>query len=228
MGLYIYAYGIKIDEVYTILGSKDDDIYRRIIECNSYRDLDEPLGHGTFVDSEIPVSKAIKDLVYGEWDDIKADAAYAFALLCICQSVRKDLPHDLDIKWGAETDLINTRLAKDFRLRNFDIEVLLASPFYLFDLPDIYDELDIEPYECPPIGILTQTNLRYLKNRLKKIKIDDETVNKLLNSKNPCPQCPGEPSGDQNKGYEYQNIKWIIEDINYCLDNGLEMFTILG
>ncbi|GHV11320.1 hypothetical protein FACS189491_02340 [Spirochaetia bacterium] len=114
--------------------------------------------------------------------------------------------------------MINTYLAKDFKLRNFDIEIILANPFRLFSLPDIYEELAIEPYECPVMGLLTQPNLRYLKNRFRKIRIDAGTINALINS----------GAEDQIKGYEYQNIKWIIEDIDYCLDNKLEMFTTLG
>ncbi|GHV81112.1 hypothetical protein AGMMS49944_29030 [Spirochaetia bacterium] len=222
MGLYINAYGIKLDEVYAILGSKDEALYGRILEHNSFYNLDEPL-HGMFTtDSEIPISKAIHDLVYDDRDAIKADA---FALLCICQYVEKTLPDSLDIKSGVHTAQINKILAKDFKLRNFDIEVLLQSPFYLFDLPDIYRELDIEPYECPVMGILTQANLRYLKNRFRKIKISDETITELINSGDPEAAVLSE---DQLKGYDYRIIKWIIEDIDYCLDNGVEMFTTLG
>jgi hypothetical protein len=179
-----------------------------------------------------PFSKAIRDMVYGNWDDIKVDAAYAFALFCICGTVKKNLPYDLDIKSGIQTGLINYYLAKDFKLRNFDIEVLLANPFYLFDFPDIYDELDIEPYECPVMGLLTQPNLRYLKNRFKKIKIDDEMIDKLINLDDGKPHIATIPPQAEEepffKGCEYRNIKWIIEDIDYCLDNKLEMFTTLG
>jgi hypothetical protein len=223
MGLYINAYGIKLDEVNAILGSKDGALYQRIVESKVFNvDVDKP-----DFGSEIPVSKALKDLVYDSRDAIKADTAYVAALYYICMYVRKDLPHCLDIKSGIETNQINYYLAKDFKLRNFDIEVLLADPFRIFNLPDMYNELDIEPYECPVVGLLTLNNLRYLKRRFRNIKITDETVTGLIKRGSGDPH-PATVTDEQVKGYEYQNIKWIIEDINYCIDNRLDMFTTLG
>ncbi len=77
----------------------------------------------------------------------RANHVYGYALIGICATLGRELPHTQEIKLGYETDYINKALSEDFKLRDFNIEdALFADNSNPFPVPEIED--------WPLIGVL--------------------------------------------------------------------------
>ena len=212
LGLYLNAYGIKLEEVNGAIYSKDKDKFDFIIS-KTRTNFTEPFETGETIE------KVIHDIVFGDFSQIRQNTAYYYGAIEFCSAFRIKLPHFLEIKYSFQTDKINYLLADDFNIQGFDINDLIGANPGVLEMPDIFSTFDEDLYECPALGFLIRPNLNLMKDKLKKITIKAAAIKKLINSKD---------QEEISKGIEYQNIKQLKENINYCVRNKLEMMTICG
>ena len=206
----IFSFGIKTEEIQSIFGCKNIIIYNKIKETRSfeaYKDfLPENFGKTS--------AQAIEDIIYSKPIDTVANYAYAYALICFCEAFGDVLPYEYefeerDIYVGAQTDLINTILSNEYGLTNFLIEgILLRKNTHPFEIPKV------DKY--PLIGMIKNEELKNLKAKLKHIKITDEKIEKLTESKN---------ENDVAKGLAYQHIQAFINNINDCIEFGYDYIS---
>jgi hypothetical protein len=214
MGIYITAYGIKLEEINSVINSKDNAKFEFIrAKFKEYFEPIEPFETGTTIEG------ALHDIVFGNFEKIKADVPSNFTMYILCSPYRIKLPHWLEIKLDIETDAINKWLKEDFKVKGFDITSLIAANPGILPMPDIFTGFDGDYYECPAIGFLTRQNLIWLKRKLSKAKLNRTEIEKMI------------ASGDKEikgKSFDYQNIFDLTENVVYCIDNHIEMLTICG
>lgn len=205
MGYYIFFQGIKTDKLKSVFGSKDKSILDTIKESDTFENYKNFLPPGLNTTPE----KALENIINGEPFDTKSNFAYGYAVICICKSLGEELPYTQEIKLGYETDFINKFLSEDFNLTDFQLEnVLFKDNSNPFDIPRIDD--------WPLIGFLSIAELRQLKEKFKAIAITEEEIEELEN---------GEGEEDEEKSFAYQHIKGIIENIDYCIENNLDLIS---
>jgi hypothetical protein len=215
MGLYITTWGIKPAEFKAAFNSKDENLLAALkkIAAQEFNFDDNP--------SLAAVEEALRDYVYGVpfKKTLEAMTVAVYAVEVIAMALKHKLPCELDIKFGYETDLINKCLKEDFHVEDINSEFLAGSNLTALKLTDIWEKFDVDLYECPIPGILTIQNLTFIKGKLNHIKIGDDDIKIMTKS---------DDAELSSKGYEYQNIKCLIENVNYCLSNKLRMFTLCG
>lgn len=205
MGYYIFSCGINTNQIKSVFSSKDQNILEIIMESDTFDNYKDFLPDGLKTTPE----KALEDIINGDRYDVKSNFAYGYAVICICKSLGDELPYTQEIKLGYETDFINKYLRESFGMKDFVWEELLfADNSNPFNIPKIDD--------WPLIGLLTNMELKKLKERLKDIAITDEEIEELENSGD---------EGDEEKGFAYQHIKGVIENIDYCIANDLDLIS---
>jgi len=205
MGYYIFCCGIKTDKIKSVFGCKDQNILASIKESDSFDNYKDFLPEGQKTTPE----KALENIINGDHYDTKSNFAYGYAVICICQSLGDELPYTQEIKLGYETDFINKFLKKSFAVKDFVLEeIMFADNSNPFDIPKIDD--------WPLIGLLSNSELKKLKEKLKDIAITDHEIEELENS---------EGEDDEEKGFAYQHIKGVIENIDYCIENNLDLIS---
>jgi hypothetical protein len=214
MGIYITTYGIKLEEINSVINSKDNAKFEFI--CTK---LKEHFNAIKPFETGITVEELLHDIVFGNFEKLKADVPSNTAMFVFCYLYKKELPHWTEIKLDIETDPINKRLKEDFKIKDFDITSLIAANPGILPMPDIFTDFDGDYYECPAIGFLTRKNIIWLKRKLSKSKLNRTEIDKMI------------ASGDKeikSKGFDYQNIQDLTENAVYCIENNLEMLTICG
>jgi hypothetical protein len=215
MGIYLSTYGIKIDEITAILGSADKKIYtkykKNLTPYDPYPD-----------DSELSAEEALKTLIYNP-AEIKPHPVFLFVLWQICGSLTKTLPNSINIKLGPDTERINYYLQTDFHKRIYIETLLIKDAINALHIPQltgpIYDDLDIDPYECPLMSITPHQTLQKTKNKFKNIVITDDEIKKKFAT----------VGAEENiKGYYYRYIKWLLENIDYCITQTLDLIIFCG
>lgn len=205
MGYYIFFQGIKTDKLKSVFGSKDKSILDTIKESDTFENYKDFLPAGLNTTPE----KALENIINGDPFDTKSNFAYGYAVICICKALGEELPYTQEIKLGYETDFINKFLGEDFNLTDFQLEnVLFKDNSNPFDIPRIDD--------WPLIGLLSISELRQLKEKFKAIAITDEEIEELEN---------GEDEEDEEKSFAYQHIKGVIDNIDYCIENNLDLIS---
>jgi hypothetical protein len=160
-------------------------------------------------EGELPTEKALEDIINGNKMNLKSGASYGYALICLCDALGVRAPFTEDIKFGTQTDLINQYLEEDFGVEDVEIEeMLLMEDSNPFKIPPIID--------FPAIGFLNGDALKVLKQMFENVNIPEETIEKLIESKD---------LKDAEKGTIYDNIKGIIQNIDYCIANNLELIS---
>lgn len=191
MGHFIFSFGVKIEKIKSIIGSKNQNLFEEIKEKYSIEDT---------------LDLALKQIINGENIDEEAGSSYRYALIYLCRFVGAKLPYNREIKFGYETDLINEFLHNDFNLRHFELEIeLLARNTNIFNLPPVLD--------WPLMGLLTKNQLAKLKNQFIDILISDEKIEEL------------QSGDDYEQGEAYEHIKGIIQNIDFCLKNELDLIS---
>ncbi len=203
MGYYIFSFGIEFEKIKSTFSSKDEVLFESI--KNKY--INSSGNSDFFEGRETTPEVALRHIINGEEYDQDAGYAYGYALIYLCESLGHKLPFSNEIKFGYETDFINEYLDEDFDIRHVEIEMeLLARNHNIFKLPRIDD--------WPLIGLLKENNLLELKTIFKNISISDELVDELERE-----------DGDESKIYAYKYIKGIIQNIDFCLANKLDLIS---
>jgi hypothetical protein len=206
MGYYIFSYAIDANKIKSAFGSKDQELLDTTKNTESYEAYSDI--YASF-EGQLSTEKALEDIINGNKMDVYSGPAYGYALICLCEAMGIKSPYTEDIKLGKHTDLINQYLEEDFGIDDIDIEeMLLMENSNPFTIPPIGD--------FPAIGFLDCSALKVLKQMFDNVDIPEEVIEKLIESKE---------LKDAEKGMIYDNIKGIIQNIDYCIANKLELIS---
>ena len=112
------------------------------------------------------------------------------------------MPKTQEIKLGYETELINQAIAEDYGIE-IDIEAELFPADYAdpFPLPIIAD--------FPLIDLLDKKRLERLASLFAKVHKTENEIDALIE--------------EDEKGFAYEHIMGLKENIDFCLKNDLDM-----
>ncbi|MDR2967856.1 MAG: hypothetical protein LBU74_07925 [Methanobacteriaceae archaeon] len=203
MGYYIFSYGIDTDKIKSIFGSNNENIFESIKKTDTFEHYKDFLPKGFKTSPE----RALEDIIRNRQYDENSGFAYGYAIICISVALGEKLPYTQEIKLGYETDLIDKYLDENFAVADFTLDDILFEEIHPFNIPLIDD--------WPIIGICYKRRLKELQDILKDVKISEEyEVNPL----------------DMNAEYDdsefmYMHIKGLKENIDYCIENNLDMIN---
>lgn len=202
MGYYIFSYAIKYEQIKAVFGSKDKTLTQKIQENDMYQHYND----NEYDEGEISLDEAINDIIFANPYKPKMGYQYGYALICICATLGIQPPHTQEMKFGYETDLVNHHLYEDFDL-NTEIDELMFE-FNPFDFLNITD--------WPMIGVIDQFSLQQNKKQLKDIQITDKIIEELEES---------DDEDDEDKLCAYEHIAGFIKNVNFCLENQLDLIS---
>ena len=154
-------------------------------------------------DDDNETSKALTDIIMGNQYD-EEGYIYGYAFIGICAALGETLPQTQEIKLGYETDLINQVIAEDYGIE-IDIETELFPADYAdpFPLPLIAD--------FPMIDLLDKKRLEHIASLFAKVHKTEDEIEAMLDG------------DDEEKGFAYEAIMGLKENIDFCLKNKLYM-----
>ncbi len=204
MGYYIFSFGIKKTEILNTFNSKNEKTIKKVEQNEHFENYNEQ------DDNEFTTKNALSDIIKGKEFNGKYGHTYGYALISLCATLGQKLPYQQEIKFGYETEYINQFLVEDFNITNFDIEEFLFSDDKLssFPIPKIED--------FPLISVIELHELKKIKSKLSNIIISDAKIEELQDS---------DDEDDEERGYSYEHIKGIIDNINFCIENELDLFS---
>ena len=196
MGYYMFAYGIKTPEIKAVFGSKDEALLQKVKANDTFKNYADG-------DDDNETIKALTDIIMGNQYD-QEGYIYGYAFIGICAALGETLPQTQEIKLGYETDLINQVIAEDYGIE-IDIETELFPADYAdpFPLPLIAD--------FPMIDLLDKKILEHLASLLAKVHKTESEIEAMLDG------------DDGEKGFAYEAIMGLKENIAFCLENELDM-----
>ena len=196
MGYYMFAYGVKTPEIKAVFGSKDEALLQKVKANDTFKNYADE-------DDDNETSKALTDIIIGNQYD-EEGYIYGYAFIGICAALGETLPKTQEIKLGYETDLINQVIAEDYGIE-IDIETELFPADYAdpFPLPLIAD--------FPMIDLLDKKRLEHLASLLAKVHKTESEIEAMLDG------------DDGEKGFAYEAIMGLKENIAFCLENELDM-----
>ena len=196
MGYYMFAYGVKTPEIKAVFGSKDEALLQKVKANDTFKNYADE-------DDDNETSKALTDIIMGNQYD-EEGYIYGYAFIGICAALGETLPQTQEIKLGYETDLINQVIAEDYGIE-IDIETELFPVDYAdpFPLPLIAD--------FPMIDLLDKKRLEHLASLLAKVHKTESEIDAMLDG------------DDGEKGFTYEAIMGLKENIAFCLENELDM-----
>ena len=196
MGYYMFAYGEKTPEIKAVFGSKDEALLQKVKANDTFKNYADE-------DDDNETSKALTDIIMGNQYD-EEGYIYGYAFIGICAALGETLPQTQEIKLGYETDLINQVIAEDYGIE-IDIETELFPTDYAdpFPLPLIAD--------FPMIDLLDKKRLEHLASLLAKVHKTESEIEAMLDG------------DDGEKGFAYEAIMGLKENIAFCLENELDM-----
>ena len=196
MGYYMFAYGVKTPEIKAVFGSKDEALLQKVKANDTFKNYADE-------DDDNETSKALTDIIMGNQYD-EEGYIYGYAFIGICAALGETLPQTQEIKLGYETDLINQVIAEDYGIE-IDIETELFPTDYTdpFPLPLIAD--------FPMIDLLDKKRLEHLASLLAKVHKTESEIEAMLDG------------DDGEKGFAYEAIMGLKENIAFCLENELDM-----
>ena len=196
MGYYMFAYGVKTPEIKAVFGSKDEALLQKVKANDVFENYADE-------DDDNETSKALTDIIMGNQYD-EEGYIYGYAFIGICAALGETLPQTQEIKLGYETDLINQVIAEDYGIE-IDIETELFPTDYAdpFPLPLIAD--------FPMIDLLDKKRLEHLASLLAKVHKTESEIEAMLDG------------DDGEKGFAYEAIMGLKENIAFCLENELDM-----
>ena len=146
-------------------------------------------------------TQALTDIIMGNPYSLEG-YHYGYAFIGICATLGAELPYRQEIKLGYETELINQAIAEDYGIE-IDIEAELFPADYAdpFPLPIITD--------FPLIDLLDKKRLERLASLLAKVHKTENEIEALIE--------------EDEKGFAYEHIMGLKENIAFCLENELDM-----
>nr|WP_315006910.1 pyruvate dehydrogenase [uncultured Capnocytophaga sp.] len=200
MGYYMFAYGVKTSELQPVFSSKNEALLDEVQKDEIFQNYAEE-------DDDNEITKALTDIIMGLPFDEKKGYTYGYAFIGICAILGKKLPFTEEIKFWYETDLINKALFEDYDIEvEIDTELFPADHFHPFPLPEIED--------YPMISLIDQDRLRHLASLLEKVHKTKEEIEALI-----------EDDDDEERGFAYEHIMGLKENISFCLNNQLDMIA---
>ena len=196
MGYYMFAYGVKTPEIKAVFGSKDEALLQKVKANDTFKNYADE-------DDDNETSKALTDIIMGNQYD-EEGYIYGYAFIGICAALGETLPQTQEIKLGYETDLINQVIAEDYGIE-IDIETELFPTDYAdpFPLPLIAD--------FPMIDLLDKKRLEHIASLFAKVHKTEDEIEAMLDG------------DDGEKGFAYEAIMGLKENIAFCLENELDM-----
>ena len=199
MGYYMFAYGVKTPEIKAVFGSKDEALLQKVKANDTFKNYADE-------DDDNETSKALTDIIMGNQYD-EEGYIYGYAFIGICATLGIELPYNQEIKFWYETELISRILLEDWNIKTeIDTELFPADHFHPFSIPEIDD--------FPMISLLDKEHLQTLSDLLSKVHKTPEEIDDLID---------GETDDEEDKGYSYEHIMGLKENIAFCLENGLDM-----
>ena len=199
MGYYMFAYGVKTPEIKAVFGSKDEALLQKVKANETFKNYADE-------DDDNETSKALTDIIMGNQYD-EEGYIYGYAFIGICAALGVELPYNQEIKFWYETELISRVLLEDWNIKTeIDTELFPADHFHPFSIPEIDD--------FPMISLLDKERLQALSDLLSKVHKTPEEIEDLID---------GETEEEEDKGYSYEHIMGLKENIAFCLENGLDM-----
>ena len=199
MGYYMFAYGVKTPEIKAVFGSKDEALLQKVKANDTFRNYADG-------DDDNETIKALTDIIMGNQYN-QEGYIYGYAFIGICATLGVELPYNQEIKFWYETELISRILLEDWNIKTeIDTELFPTDHFHPFSIPEIYD--------FPMISLLDKEHLQALSDLLSKVHKTPEEIEDLID---------GETEEEEDKGYSYEHIMGLKENIAFCLENGLDM-----
>ena len=199
MGYYMFAYGVKTPEIKAVFGSKDEALLQKIKANDTFKNYADE-------DDDNETSKALTDIIMGNQYD-EEGYIYGYAFIGICAALGVELPYNQEIKFWYETELISRVLLEDWNIKTeIDTELFPADHFHPLSIPEIDD--------FPMISLLDKERLQALSDLLSKVHKTPEEIEDLIDS---------ETEEEEDKGYSYEHIMGLKENIAFCLENELDM-----
>ena len=194
MGYYIFTYGIKTAEIKAVFDSKNEALLQKVKANDVFQN---------YAEQNQETSQALIDIIMGNPYSLEG-YHYGYAFIGICATLGETLPQTQEIKLGYETDLINQVIAEDYGIE-IDIETELFPVDYAdpFPLPLIAD--------FPMIDLLDKKRLEHLASLLSKVHKTESEIEAMLDG------------DDGEKGFTYEAIMGLKENIAFCLENELDM-----
>ena len=195
----MFAYGVKTPEIKAVFGSKDEALLQKVKANDTFKNY-------TDEDDDNETSKALTDIIMGNQYD-EEGYIYGYAFIGICAALGVELPYNQEIKFWYETELISRVLLEDWNIKTeIDTELFPADHFHPFSIPEIDD--------FPMISLLDKERLQALSALLSKVHKTPEEIEDLID---------GETEEEEDKGYSYEHIMGLKENIAFCLENELDM-----
>ena len=193
MGYYMFAYGVKTPEI------KDEALLQKVKANDTFKNYADE-------DDDNETSKALTDIIMGNQYD-EEGYIYGYAFIGICATLGIELPYNQEIKFWYETELISRILLEDWNIKTeIDTELFPADHFHPFSIPEIDD--------FPMISLLDKERLQALSDLLSKVHKTPEEIEDLIDN---------ETEEEEDKGYSYEHIMGLKENIAFCLENELDM-----
>ena len=199
MGYYMFAYGVKTPEIKAVFDSKDEALLQKVKANDTFKNYADG-------DDDNETIKALTDIIMGNQYN-QEGYIYGYAFIGICATLGTELPYNQEIKFWYETELISRILLEDWNIKTeIDTELFPADHFHPFSIPEIDD--------FPMISLLDKEHLQALSDLLSKVHKTPEEIDDLID---------GETDDEEDKGYSYEHIMGLKENIAFCLENGLDM-----
>ena len=197
MGYYMFAYGVNTSELQATFASKDETLLAEVQKNEIFQNYAEE-------DEDNETTKALTDIIMGRTFDKKKGYTYGYAFIGICATLGKELPFTQEMKFWYETDLINQTLSEDYDIEvEIDTELFPEDHFHPFPLPEIED--------FPMISLIDQDRLKHLDSLLEKVHKTKEEIEAMIE--------------EDEKGFAYEHIMGLKENIAFCLNNQLDMIA---
>ena len=197
MGYYMFAYGVNTSELQATFASKDETLLAEVQKNEIFQNYAEE-------DEDNETTKALTDIIMGNPFDKKRGYTYGYAFIGICATLGKELPFTQEMKFWYETDLINQTLSEDYDIEvEIDTELFPEDHFHPFPLPEIED--------FPMISLIDQDRLKHLDSLLEKVHKTEEEIEAMIE--------------EDEKGFAYEHIMGLKENIAFCIDNQLDMIA---
>lgn len=193
---------IKISDLEKIFWSNDEKLKKKIISSIKFQNIE---------DDGIPIKDWLENIL--KWLNLKEKASdLIYALNLIVDEIWIDLPYKNDINIWYESDFIEKYLKQDFSIEKEISEIFFWNKNNFF----------INFWKEPPFfWIVDLEDLKELQKIFSKVNISEKEIINL----NEIYYSDSEDDLDEEKWYSYEHIKWIKENIDFCVKNKLDLIS---